>query len=1230
MRNLKKFLALVLAMIMVVSAAAVVSADFTDVAADDRYAAAINDLAVKGIVKGTSDTTFGPTQNVTREQMALFVARSITGELNDEAWANGIIPFADVTRYKGAIQCAYLNGIINGTPAGTFDPEGGITYVAALKMAVCALGYGEGLEWPWGYYNKAVELGLTANMAVDTLEAELNRAETAQVIYNMIYAARKDSDKTFAAEKFDIALEENTTLFAITATPKQYAYTESGAGAYNSAADVDGTFVGLQTIVNGVPSGKMLYVAVESIGLTEENVEDYFNYAVELINFDAATGAFTGYVLGEAPKTITQKDVGYASNYSKIKVDDVTYTGVDEFTGASLINEIVIYDGTGVATAAKMLLTNKDGHIIDGKGNLLATLAHNSSTGAKYYYDEEGGNKKVITEATALAKYGVYIDDAEASEYIEYNTINSVGGGVKSTLYTKAYELKLFDDDHDDLYDRAYYSPIYMSVYNTYKGNVGGKEKVVDGMLAKVLGDDYIMEASTVTYTDTAAQEEGAVVVFTYNKQLKTVNVIDVVEMQTGFIDKIDATEYTKTSNNIGKGDLNLTIDGTTYAIAYYYNGSSYTTDAALGADLVAFNEYNTNRSVEDVANKPFISLIPQRGLFIDDLKVDEYVGFYAYNGYIIYASELETKDLYDFAVVEEFEDFNLGEIFLDMWVGAEVQKEARVTSIDGKDLEDLSSYKLSMLISKGEYFYPGTIYAFNKVEDAYNLKEIVDEDNYEDYDLIDAKYADDAYTGDSGVLAFEDGSTRGEDRELRLRTSSNTVFYFINEAECNNPKGKCDPTNDKHDVKCDSLDPYLTEVRVFVGQPDDAKIYFDENSKIWVDALGHGTGKSFGKASVVFVIDAYDEGFFGKTDSVYAFSIIANSMDRVLVDNAEDLGMPEGYTGVYYKYANGAVNLDTGKKMDLYSKVKLSYNKVYKVNEDGVVALSDDNNFNPNDATYGPYLDENGLIPDASADNKNHDKLEVRWTTAGALDRYEPEAFKNYIKYGIYDVSGDTKEQIDDAWGISNGVVNYFDYLWYKGRYNDPDTVAEAVDAYAEGLADVANAVIGGATYEDAYKEEFVVGTATPVIAGAGDKMWDVVEDFLAPFVDAGETVTAADVKDAFAPIDDIDNYYEIETYEPPFFAEYNDDGNVVIEMLEDVAGYTGKYFISEQDDVTDIYVINVGDYSIYDGEEACAILNSATQFGWVGQGHTENLFDEYIKDGSIVFIVSYTNKNK
>ena len=201
MRNLKKFLALVLAMIMVVSAAAVVSADFTDVTADNIYADAINDLAVKGIVKGTTDTTFGPTQDVERYQMALFMARALTGNTdNDADYQKGIVPFTDVTEYAGAIEYNYVNGIINGwtdiTGKLVFAPKSGITYVQALKMAVCALGYtAEGADWTWAYYNKAAALGLTNNMDITSLDDVLNRAETAQIIYNMLYAVPADGGR---------------------------------------------------------------------------------------------------------------------------------------------------------------------------------------------------------------------------------------------------------------------------------------------------------------------------------------------------------------------------------------------------------------------------------------------------------------------------------------------------------------------------------------------------------------------------------------------------------------------------------------------------------------------------------------------------------------------------------------------------------------------------------------------------------------------------------------------------------------------------------------------------------------------------------------------------------------------------------------------------------------------------------------------------------------------------
>ena len=52
---MKKFLALVLAVLMIASTVVTVAA-FDDVAADDKYADAINDLQEYGVVAGKSET----------------------------------------------------------------------------------------------------------------------------------------------------------------------------------------------------------------------------------------------------------------------------------------------------------------------------------------------------------------------------------------------------------------------------------------------------------------------------------------------------------------------------------------------------------------------------------------------------------------------------------------------------------------------------------------------------------------------------------------------------------------------------------------------------------------------------------------------------------------------------------------------------------------------------------------------------------------------------------------------------------------------------------------------------------------------------------------------------------------------------------------------------------------------------------------------------------------------
>ncbi len=1162
MRNLKKFLALVLAMIMIVSASAVVSADFTDVAADDRYAAAINDLAVKGIVKGTSDTTFAPANDVTREQMALFVARAITGEVeSDDIWANGIVPFVDVTDYKGAIQCAYLNGIINGTSATTFEPKGGITYVAALKMAVCALGYGEGLEWPWGYYNKAAELGLTANMDIDTLEAELNRAETAQIIYNMIYAAPANGGKTFAAANFSIAAPENTTLFAITATPKQYYYTEAGAGEYNSAADVEGTYVGLQTLVNGVPSGKMLYTAVENIGLDKKTVENYFNYAVELINFDAATGTFDRAEIVGEPVVITNKDVTYAANNNKIVYNNTTYTAVDAFTGASLINEMVVYDGTGVSSTAKMLLTDKNGDIISVGENgvtVVALFAYESSTGAKYYYDG-ADSKKVISEAQALTQYGVYVDDAENPDYIEYNTLTTAEGEIAANLYKNAYELKLFDDDRDGKYERAFYAPIYVGTYDAYymgygdpNGNGYKQKGTIDAMVAAAT-DTYVA-AEDVTYSDVAAKDPGTVMVFTYNKQLKQVNVIEVLEMQTGVVEEIDVRK-----------ELYLTVDGKRFTMAQ----NTADDKVAVGAN---FAIYGIAGGVEDIANNPFFQLIAggsasairtwaKENLLIDK---DPTIGFYAYNDYILYASVLpEASAVINLAIVDDFAGFNLNEIYLDMYVDGELVGEALVTDILGKDLSTLSDYKFSMVLSKKEYYYPGTIYAVTVDEDAYNLKAVVDNDNFEDYGLINAKVASEDAVDGVGSIKFNDGYSENEDRALRIRTGASTVFYFIQPGECT-----CE--QEEHDEECASVDPYEVTISIFKGQPDDADIFFDENTSIWVDALGYGSNKTNGRATEIYVINPVDTaGFFGITDTSYVY---VSSVKNYLKNSAARFELPEEYTGYYYKYPSAALNLDDASIVSIYSKEPISGGHYYKVDENGVVVkMADD------------------VITEATAT-------------------------RDFIKYGIGNFNGYDTTLTSNRWGSywdkdwATMTVDIYDYIWAT----DPDTIRKGrLEPKQEELAAALMDVIAGNTTIADHN----------VLGGAEFSAQAYIDWFKAEGLDEIEFLDIPDTIDGITLVD------------PIVYAEYNDDGYLTIEVLRDgFAGLElGDYLLDQEDHIKDIVVVKRDLSKKWTGEDAIEILNNSPRISLVGAvdaGDADNaylvedLFKELLVDGTIVFL--------
>ena len=106
---------------------------FTDVPATSFAAGDIACLYGLGVTGGTSATTYAPDDDVSREQMASFVARTIRA-LGTTCPADPA-PFTDVPATSFAatdIECIYGLGISGGTTATTYEPE---TDVSREQMA---------------------------------------------------------------------------------------------------------------------------------------------------------------------------------------------------------------------------------------------------------------------------------------------------------------------------------------------------------------------------------------------------------------------------------------------------------------------------------------------------------------------------------------------------------------------------------------------------------------------------------------------------------------------------------------------------------------------------------------------------------------------------------------------------------------------------------------------------------------------------------------------------------------------------------------------------------------------------------------------------------------------------------------------------------------------------------------------------------------------------------------
>lgn len=578
MRNLKRFLAMTLTMLMVVGSFAMAGsvAAFDDVV---DYQQQINLMSVLKIIEGYSADEFGPENDVERWHMALWIAKIMTGKVEDayvnwySTQNNTAFKDLEVDNFYGSISYCNENGVVIGTSATTFEPTKGIMIQDVFTMVVRMLGYGSSSmdsNYPWSYVDKAIQLGLDKDLAADYNNEDVaTREQAAVILYNALFAKKSDG-KTYAEAKFNLTID----TVVLTGTSKANMF---------AAGDVEGKKLAGENYVafnqlneDGTLGSETFYLLKSWFGFDEDYDENlYFGQSYKVISKDNFASLI--YVEAVEGYAVDQTDFdGVKDSGNALKIEGKDYRAVKSFTYLNRAQgskntddlEVIVYDVNNRTTVN--LATS---YIMDANRNIL------NKDGTIYLYYNADHHQTGSSDWRAPYTLKIKIDGVEvyvkptqadwdkAYKHVQDSktgAMRMVGSdtGFKShdLLNVNAYsDTVLYDDNFDGIFDRAMYT-YYKFGFISYNDDsfltidgakIFGDVKYTDAAITYVTAEGEKLDAADVVKALDTNLSKGNYVLYTYNASNKYVTIKEFFTPNKGLVTSIDKRNGTITFDQV-------------------------------------------------------------------------------------------------------------------------------------------------------------------------------------------------------------------------------------------------------------------------------------------------------------------------------------------------------------------------------------------------------------------------------------------------------------------------------------------------------------------------------------------------------------------------------------------------------------------------------------------------------------------------------------------------------